>query len=104
MAGNRGLTDLKHAGVVAVVTVFVHDRDVDVDDVAVFKNLLFARNPVTDHVVGGNAGRGRIGNAALGGVVEARGLAFEFVHRVLKHEFIESQRRDACLDVRGNEV
>ncbi len=59
---------------------------------------------MTDHVVGGNAGRGRIGNAALGGVVEARGLAFEFVHRVLKHEFIESQRCDACLDVRGNEV
>lgn len=60
LAGDRRLADDEHARVVAEKAV-LFDGDVDVDNVAVFKNLLLARNAVANHVVDGNAGGAGVG-------------------------------------------
>src|ERR1044072_878550 len=56
------LADRVHAAGVAMPAIF-DDRDVDVDDVALFQALVRARNAVTDDVIDGSADR--LGKAAV---------------------------------------
>ena len=103
-AGNRGLADDEHTRVVTEEAV-LFNGDVNVDDVAVFKNLFLARDAVADHVVDGNAGGSGVGNAVAARVVpQTGGLCLEHVDRVVEHELIERQGTHAGLDVRRDEV